>query len=166
MLTESSFVDLCDSTVRAFPNCRFRQHATQPVKISQIAWTPFIGMKTLFVKAIAQNEGKEYNLIILFKGVRYQNINENAVTIKANDGKNYFLKQLSTNTNDILIRCSCKDHMFRFNYYNYLDHSLHGRKRKKYEGQGLWKANPLKLPGLCKHLIKFMEVLSNSKIIK
>ena len=66
-LYESSLSDLYQSAVDAYPKTTLRQHATQPVVITQLHWTPYVGMKTLFVKGIAQNEGKEYSPIILFK---------------------------------------------------------------------------------------------------
>ena len=161
---ETSIVDLYKSTVDAFPNTTMRQHATDPIVISHLNWIPYVGMKTLFIKGLAQNEGREYNPIIVFKQVEY-NTNENYIKLNANDGKIYHLKQLSLENNDVMVRCGCNDFSYRFNYYNHLDKSLYNRKRKKYESNGGPPANPKEMPGMCKHLLKMTKALRQSSIL-
>lgn len=161
---ETSLSSLYDSAVAAFPNTTMRQHATDPIVISNLKWIPFIGMKTLFIKGLAQNEGREYNPIIVFKQVEYSPDND-YVQLIATDGETYPLKQLSLENNDVLLRCNCPDFFWRFNYYDHIDKSLYNRKRKKYESQGGPPANPLEMPGMCKHLMKMTKVLTQSKIL-
>ncbi|MHA2043195.1 MAG: hypothetical protein ACW99G_00290 [Candidatus Thorarchaeota archaeon] len=165
---ESSLEELYKSSVKAFPETRKRQYATNPVVVEKIIWTPFVGMKTLFVKGIVKNEGKEYNTAILFKGVSYhEEDSKGVVPLLANDEKEYYLEQLSKTDTDVLVRCNCPDFYWRFNYYNHLDKSLNGRHRAKYEAKYRpGSANPQKLPGTCKHLMKFMHVLGESRIIR
>lgn len=160
MFNESSVNDLYHSAVDAFPNTTKRQHVVDFVKIVDLSWTPFVGMRTLFIRGTAVNEGCTYKTMALFKNVIYGS----GIPIKASDGR-YFIEQLSSENNDVLVRCSCLDFAYRFNYYNFLDHSLWGRKRKKYEGQDLWKANPQEKEGICKHLMKMMLALKDSGII-
>lgn len=166
---ESTLYDLHQSAVDAFPRTTKRQHATDPIKIAQMEWTPFLGTKTLFVKGLAQNvvHGTEYHPMIQFKNVKYHNDRDagGLIEIVASDNKPYLLEKLGAAGNDVLVRCDCGDFRYRFNYYDHIDHSLYGRKRKKYEGQGLWKANPLELPGLCKHLIKLSLSLKDAGIL-
>ena len=88
-LNETSLNGLYKSTVDAFPNTKMRQHATDPIVIRQLNWIPYVGMKTLFVKGLAQNEGKEYNPTIVFKKVQY-NTNENYVELKKDDLEKLF----------------------------------------------------------------------------
>lgn len=163
-LNETSLNNLYNSTVDAFPNTKMRQYATDPIVISHLNWVPFVGMKTLFVKGLAQNEGREYNPTVVFKQVQY-NPNENHVELNANDGKIYNLKRLSLENNDVLLRCNCPDFFWRFNYYDYVDKSLYNRKRKKYESSGGHPANPKEMPGMCKHLIKMIKTLHQSTIL-
>jgi hypothetical protein len=164
IIEESSLVDLYNSTVQAFPNCTLRQHATQTISIADLTWVPYKGMKTLFIKALAQNEGKEYNSIILFKRVKY--IESGGIKIVDNIGQQHFIEQLSLNKTDVLIRCNCLDFFYRFNYYDHLDKSLYGPKRTPYKAKGTHPpANPTKSEGLCKHLIKMMEILQESGIV-
>ena len=161
MITESSANQLYQSAVLAFPNTRRRQHVIGPVQITQLSYTPFVGMNTLFIRGAAVNEENTYKPMVLFKKVNYGK----GISISDNNGMRYFLEQLSTEKNDVLVRCDCGDFFWRFVHYNYLDHSLYGRNRKKYEGQGLWKANPLEMPGMCKHLMKLMVELKNTKLL-
>jgi hypothetical protein len=138
-----------------------RQHATHPIVIRELRWTPFVGVKTLFIKGLAQNEEREYGPCILFKGVNYQG---KAVKITASDGLQYSFDKLSLENTDVLVRCNCPDFFWRFNYYDHLDKSLYGTKRKKYESHGGPPANPLELPGMCKHIMKMTKVISESGI--
>lgn len=158
---ESSINDLYDSAVEAYPNTEFRQHSVDPIKIVDLAIVPFKGMKTIFFKGLAQNEERQYNTIIVFKEVDYSK----GIKITATDGLIYELKPLSVSTNDVFVRCGCLDFFNRFNFYNYVDHSLYGKKRKKYEG-GEYPANPKEMPGMCKHLMSMARALRDSGILK
>lgn len=159
-MLESSTNDLYQSAVDAFPRTTKRQHAIDPVRIVQLSWTPYVGLRTLFIKGLAENQGRNYKPAVLFKDVTYGT----GIPVVVN-GIQYLIEQLSAENNDVLVRCDCPDFYWRFNYYDHVDQSLWGRKRKKYEGRGLWKANPMEMPGMCKHLMKLMLALRDAKII-
>lgn len=159
ILTESSVLDLYKSAVEAFPNTQMRQYATQPIMVESIRWLPYLGLKTLFVKAEVRNEDRHYSPMILFKNVDYTG---RGVKIRGSDGQEYSFAKLSLEGNDVLLRCGCADFSYRFNYYNHLDRSLYGSKRSKYEGLGGPPANPKKMPGMCKHLLKTAAVLGGA----
>ena len=155
-LLESSLSDLYQSTVEAFPRTTLRQYATHPIVITNLRWTPFVGMKTLFIKGLAQHETREYNTIVLLKGIDYTG---EGIVITASDGMEYSFVKPSLENTDVAVRCQCPDFHWRFNFYNHLDKSLYGSKRGPYESQGGPPANPLELPGMCKHVIKTIKVL-------
>jgi hypothetical protein len=70
-------------------------------------------------------------------------------------------------SNDVLVRCTCKDFHWRMTHFNSLDGSLFGRDRRKYEA--LYRpgsSNPKELPGICKHLMKMGKALTESSIIR
>lgn len=166
-LNESSLNDLYHSTVAAFPQTTKRQHSTDLVKISEIFWNPFLGVRTLFVKGLAQSgeSGHEYNPIIIFKNVNY-NPQGNQVEITANDGQNYIFEKLNPDQTQVLVRCNCKDFKFRFGYFDHLDHSLYGKPGKKYEAlHNPGSANPQEMPGMCKHLLKLIKTLGTAGIL-
>lgn len=161
---ESSLKDLHKSSEDAFPGTRMRQYATQPVRVEHLEWVPFLGVGTLFVKATVRNEGRKNESIMLFKGVGYGD-EKGRIPLVDSSGRKVFLKRLSEAEDEVLVRCSCGDFFNRFNYYNSLNGSLFGRKRRKYEGKGLWEANPKGLPGICKHLMKMAVVLRESGLL-
>ena len=166
LFNETSFSNLYKNIEMGFPTTKYRQHATHPIKIINFEWTPFIGMKTLFVRGIAESNDKEYSPMILFKRVNFSLNEEKHVNIVSN-GKKYFFEKLSLENNDVLVRCNCGDFKYRFSYYNKLGKSLYGTVTSKYESQGLrGPINPQKVSGLCKHCIKIFEVLNNSDMFK
>ena len=166
-LQESTMQDLYNSTVRAFPKTTKRQHAIDPIKIVSLEWIPYLGVKTLYIKALAQNteNGKEYHPIIVFKNVKYLDSKEvNSVDIFDKNGKTHTIKKIDS-SNEVLVRCNCKDFLWRGNYSDHLDKSLYGSKRAPYLSIGNRPSvNPNNDPMLCKHIIKFYKVLNQSGI--
>lgn len=164
---ETNLQNLFHSAVKAFPKTTRRQHAIDEIRIAHINWTPFLGVKTLFVKGLAQNmeNHHEYNPMILFKNVSYQQKKENHVQIQANDGKKYIFEKLKDN--DVLVRCNCEDFKWRFNFTDYEDESLYGKVRKKYEAKySPGSSNPLEMPGMCKHVMKLMKALTSAGVLE
>lgn len=160
-LNESSLIDLYKSAVEAFPRTTKRQHVTGPIVIEELRCTPFLGVKTLFIRAEAVNESRHYRPMILIKGINYKG---NGAKILASDSKIYEFDKILIEKNNVNVRCNCADFTWRFNYYDHIDNSLYGNKRKKYESKGGPPANPLQLPGMCKHLMKTMQKLQELKI--
>jgi hypothetical protein len=165
MINESTLVQLYQSAVAAFPGTKFRQHSTHTIRIPKLEWTTFLGVRTLFVKGLVQNEGNEYSTILLFKGVDYK-INENdeeAVKIRASDGGIYKFRKLKKEGNEVIVRCSCPDFKWRWQYWNGEHGSLYGSKAKPYTPvSDRGPANPFQMEGLCKHLLKTFEALGDA----
>ena len=163
---ESSLHDLKQNAILAFPATTRRQHAINEIEIVNLKYTPYLGVNTLYVKGLAHNvtNGKEYNPVMLFKGLHYQEQKgNNSAEIQA-DGQTYAFEKLSLEGTNVLLRCNCKDFLWRFHNEDHVDKSLQGPNRKKYEGQGIWEANPLKLPGMCKHLMALIEALKEAQV--
>lgn len=168
-LQESNLEGLYSDTVRAFPRTTKRQHSIDEIAILGLSATPYLGVRTLFVKGMAKNEvnGRDYSPIILFKGVRYlPSDRAGSAHITAGDGRRYFFERLSQR-NEVVLRCNCKDFHWRWNYTDHLDRSLYGSLRRKYEAsERPGSSNPLGLPGMCKHLIKLAKSLSDADILE
>lgn len=163
MINESSLAELYTSTVKAFPKTTLRQFATQPIIITKLDWVPFPGLGTLFIKGLAQHEGREYNPMLLFKEVKY-GVNE--VSIWGSDGLPYQFQKLSLEGTEVFVRCNCPDFYWRFNFANSSSKSLFGRKRAKYESKGILPpVNPTNAEGMCKHLMKTVHVIRESGVI-
>lgn len=167
IIKETSIKDLYLDTVKAFPKTKLRQYATDTIKIESLKWVPFLGMKTLFIKALAKNESRKYEPIILFKNVKYkESEGRGVVKIRMSNGKDYFVEQIDSNKNDVLLNCQCKDFYWRFKHYNKLDKSLYGRDRTPYKAFFRPNtANPSESAGMCKHLIKSIKIIKESDLL-
>lgn len=164
---ETSLSRLYSNTVKAFPSSTARQNSVDEVKIEHLQWVPFRGMGTLFVKGQARRDESKNEPIIVFKGVGYGDRGRGMVELVASNGETVFLKPLSLESTDVLVRCTCKDFHWRMTHFNKLDGSLFGRDRRKYEAMFRpGSSNPMKLAGVCKHLIKMSGVLAESSILR
>lgn len=136
---EANYKELYKKAVDAFPHTTKRQNIKEEVILKEVRSIPFYGLNTYFVKGITENG---YKSIVLFKNVKYID-----------------KKPLYDETNNISVRCSCGDFHWRFTHFNHLNKSLYGRDRAKYEAiYDPGSANPTKSPGLCKHLMKLIEM--------
>lgn len=159
---ESSLSDLYDSAVRAFPRTRMRQHAVQPLAVESLRWLPFLGLRTLFVKGEVRNETRHYGPVVLFKNVDYGG---SGVKVRDSYGRDVSFAPLAAEGTDVLVRCDCPDFRWRFAWYNKLDHSLYGSPPRKYVATGSGPpANPLRMEGMCKHLMKIAEALQHAGV--
>jgi hypothetical protein len=166
-MNEASLVHLYDSTVKAFPKTQFRQHATHTIRFPKLDLLPFLGVKTLFVKGLAQNEGREYSTYIVFKNVNYKPEDKiDLVEITGSDGLPYKFKKLIAEKHDVLVRCSCPDFKWRWSYWDGQQKCLYGAKPKPYDPvSNRGPANPLELEGMCKHTLKLVEALKDAGIL-
>lgn len=169
-IEESTAIELYKSTVDAFPGTGKRQNSIDSIRIVEMGWIPFIGMKTLYVKGLAKNmeNQNQYRASVLFKGVKYlESKTINSVELVASDANTYLLERIKPWSNEVLVRCECPDFHWRFNFYDHVDKSLYGRKRRKYDSKGVGRvANASKSEGMCKHLIKMIKAISDSKIME
>ena len=167
-MNESNLSKLYRSTVVAFPHTKKRQYATDTVQVTQLEWMPYVGMRTLFLKAHVQNleGGGEYDSIILFKNVKYHPRRQSGLVeiVSFDTHQRYFIEQLSGDKNDVLLRCNCGDYFWRFNYYNSVDKSHYGRVRSSYD-DGNYRINPKEMPGMCKHILQVWRSVWENRVI-
>jgi hypothetical protein len=166
-IIETSISDLYKNTVEAFPKTTKRQFSTHTVVVERVDWVPFLGLRTLFIKSLIKNEGKKYDCLMLFKNIVYkEEEGKKSVKIKMSTGKEYFVEQIDSEKNDVLVRCNCQDFYWRFVHYNKEDKSLYGRDRRKYEALTRPNtANPMEMAGMCKHLIKMAKIIKETNLL-
>lgn len=166
-IDEMNLNQLYDSTVEAFPRTMKRQYSTDELKVVSLRWTPFTSLKTLFIKGLVESEKNMYDTVLLFKDVNYDQENNNVIPLMATDGLVYHFGKISPAKNDVLVRCNCADYYWRFCHWNHIGKSNWGRNRAKYESKGIGPpANPLEMPGMCKHLIKTVKTLDSAGIFE
>jgi len=164
LFSESTWPELYQSAVDAFPHTTRRQYAIDPITISELRIVPFLGFRTLFLRTRALNEDREYRPMIVVKNVQYrEHRGPGVVELRASDGESYLLEPPALEDHDLILRCNCPDFYWRFNYFDHLDRSLFGRVRRKYEAKANpGSANPQEMPGVCKHLMKMAQVLTGT----
>jgi len=166
---KSSFSDLEQNIIRAFPTTTKRQHATDLVKVVGHQYTAFPGVNALMVRATTRGStGRNYNQTIMFANVDYHDEDaEDNVALKATNQKDYFITPISMGNNKVNVRCNCLDFYYRFALWNFNDGSLFGRKPKAYHRVTDTRppVNPQKVPGVCKHLLRFAGSLEQSGLL-
>jgi hypothetical protein len=165
---QSSVPDLETNIVRGFPNTTKRQHATGEVTISNVQYMPYLGMNMLHVKSTSSSNGHEYKQALQFNGVKFEgaDTDQNA-TFQASDGEDYHVQPLELTGHNVKVRCSCLDFHYRFANYNSQDKSLVGRPPPLYQKKtNRPPVNPLQVPGMCKHLLKLVEMLQRYGLVK
>lgn len=165
----STAPQLTQNIQQAFPNTRKRQHATGEVSIQNVQYIPYIGTKLLHVKSTSLSNGNGYNQALQFVRVAFEpEDTANNATFKASDGTDYHVQPIDLNDHNCKVRCSCLDFRFRFADYNSQDKSLVGRAPPMYQRKTTTRppVNPDHVPGMCKHLLKLVQVLRGYGLIR
>lgn len=163
----SSVPDLEDNIEQGFPHTKKRQHATNEVTVSNVQYMPYLGMKMLHVKSISSSNGHQYQQALQFLRVDFddQKQPDNA-TFQASDGADYHIKPLQLSGHNVKVRCNCLDFYYRFANYNSQDKSLVGRPPPPYQRKtNRPPVNPDQVPGMCKHLLKLVDNLTQAGLI-
>ena len=155
--------------VRGFPNTKARQHLVAPVQIVQLVYTPFVGTGNLLCESLASNQGRNYNPEILFDGVVYEEEDEPAnITFVATDGEEYHIQPIMLAQNNARVRCTCLDFHYRFTHTDAKADALYGNVPPPYQRRTETRppANPMGVPGFCKHLFKLVDRLQQDRIVR
>lgn len=167
-LYEAALKDLERNIIRGFPRTKKRQYATDTVRIVQLNIVPYVPSKGLLFKAVANNEGNTYAPEIFFDEVTFENEDTpNNVTFTATDGEQYHIEPIRFTNNNARVRCNCLDFHYRFAQYNAHAGDLYGKPPPPYHRRTTTypPVNPMKLPGICKHLLKLSKMLEENKYL-
>jgi len=140
-----------------------RQYATGEVNLKNVVWRAAYGVKALEVTANALGGEKPYQPKIIFNGVDFDDEDtEDNITVPAEAGDIHFQK-INLSEKTMRVRCDCPDFYWRFASFNAKDKSLNGRAPKPYQSKtNRGPVNPQQVPGMCKHLLKIIEVLKQN----
>jgi len=167
-IEEATLHDLERDTVFGFPNTTKRQHATDPIHITQMSLTPARPTGDLICDATAQSGAKTYDPKILFLEVQYEDEDSQSnVTFTASDGDTYNMMPISLSKSNVKVTCNCLDFRWRFSVFNDNRDALYGKPPPPYQRKTETRppANPNGTMGICKHLIKTVEALRQAGLI-
>lgn len=164
---DSSIPQLQQNIEQGFPETRKRQHATNEVVISNVQYVPYIGMKMLHVKSLAASNGNQYQQALQFMRVNFESEDTDTnATFQASDGEDYHIQPLNLSGHNVKVRCNCLDFHYRFANYNAQDKSLVGKPPPLYQKKtNRPPVNPSQVPGMCKHLLKLVEMLRRYGVV-
>jgi len=168
----SAYQELERKTITAFPKTRKRQHVVHPIQIAQTQFTPYIGTRNLLVRGQAKSgtyNNVYYKPMLFFNEIEYEEEDSpQNVSIKATDGKDYFMQPIDLTQNIVRVRCDCLDFYHRFAPWDFSNDDLYGPKPKPYvrKTNTYPPVNPTRSPGVCKHVMKLVLTLRNSRLLK
>jgi len=164
----STYNDLEKNVLNFEPMTTKRQHATQPIRITQIFYLPFIGTKNLSVESVAASDGTNYNPKIIFNQIEFEDEDtQNNITFKGKDGNEYHMQPINLAEKTVRVRCNCLDFYWRFAAFNAKDQSLIGTAPKPYQRvSNRGPVNPKQTPGVCKHIIQTMKALKDAGMVR
>jgi hypothetical protein len=165
-LNEKSSLGKLEKNTKTLPSDR--DGNSDRVQVSNIIFIPYLNEKRLLVKAKAKTQKNLYNTAISFNNVKFINDEPlNTISFIAVDGEEYNIKPLILNTDNAKVNCTCLDFYYTFSVWNDNDDSLEAGTPKPYvKKTNRPPRNPPKVPGMCKHLLKMVDVLKAKGLIK
>lgn len=167
MIQEATYNTLDKNTRTKMPPTDRREHITHKQYVQTLSLVPALPSKVLKIEAKIKGETNVYDVVIQFDNVVFEKIETTKnVEIKGIDNKPYFIKPIQLSTNNAKVSCSCLDFKWRFSLWNLRNNSLYGQSPQSYVKKSERPpVNPLKVPGVCKHIIKTTETLRESGLI-
>jgi hypothetical protein len=168
LLEDSTPRELERNIELAFPNTDRRQHATNEVKIISMKYHQ-LPDNTLKVVTQCRSNGHTYIPVVQFTDVTFEPAaaaSNVKVTLEA--GREAYVTPIMMGTNNVRVRCGCLDFYHRFAHYNLGDNSLYGGPFPPYQRKTTTRppANPSRLPGMCRHLLRVFETLQQARMVR
>lgn len=168
LLLEITLPKLHQSAVDAFPTTKKRQHATDELSVAGVKFIPY--ENALKIKTVVKNvnDGKTYDTTLFLENIVYEKEDSpKLVTFTGSDGEDYHIRPIQALSSHAKVHCECLDFRWRFAEWNYNKDALYGKKPDQYIPKtDRPPANPKRMPGMCKHLMKTIETLEHSNLIR
>lgn len=165
-LIETSTLTMLDnSTDRAYPSNKRREQINAVKVLPEMSMTMKGDDLVVDSRTSSPSSGKIYNQRMVFQHVQPLSPEDGGVQLR---GSNTFIEPIEPNHTKLRVNCNCSDFRFRFAEYNSQDDSLAGDPPPPYQrvaGSTRPPANPLRLPGMCKHLYAITQYLEQIGII-
>ncbi len=155
---------------RGFPKTKKRQHVTHEVNVNNIHFKIDTNQKILSINANTSTSGtgNKHTPMLALKDVNFQAPQSGQnVEIQGADGQKQSITPVKLNINNVMVACDCEDYIKRFAPYNVQNNCHLGQPPAPYTRKTTTypEVNPKHLPGMCKHIIKIVEVLKQKHIL-
>lgn len=164
---ETSYNQLRQNIQVGFPETRKRQHATGEVNVGNIQFVPIAN--GLQVNAQSRSNGHDYTQQMIFSDV--ETAPEGApdtASYVGTDGTTRTIQPIPLATAQAKVNCNCLDFHYRFAKLNYSNDALVGNPPPLYQRKTQTRppANPARVPGICKHIIRLVDNLKQQGILR
>ncbi len=170
IVEDATLQHLRNEIERGFPDTKKRQHATNEVTVTKLQYIPRIEADILQINSsTSSTSGNVYKQLIQANGVNFQPDNSgNTVSVKDSNGTSHSITPVKLNVNNVGVFCECEDYQKRFAEINVSNNCHIGPQPAKYVRKTTTRppANPLNVPGMCKHLIAVTDRLKQLKILQ
>lgn len=161
---DQTIPQLRQSIERGFPNTKKRQHSTGEVRVLSLEYRPAPTQKAIQITTVSSTSGSgnQHNQTLMLKNAEFDSLGSGSnASFKAVDGKEYYIKPLPVNDTNVNVTCDCEDYIMRFAHYNDQNGCHLGPLPPNYVRKTTTRppVNPLKVPGMCKHLLKAVDDL-------
>lgn len=167
LLLELSYYDLKGRTDNIFG--KERTEKSNGIQLDKIEYIPMMQNRSLKVTANTHSKlGSNYKTSVFLDNLNYLNQEENnSFNFEGNDGNEYHIEKLNPADN-IRVNCSCLDFHYRFAVWDDKFKALDGDPPKPYVRKTNTRpeVNPMKSPGLCKHLLALIDYLKNDGLFR
>lgn len=165
LLLELNYNALLRNTETNFDTPR-KQNATR-VQIRDVEFIPSLRDGTL--TAVGKSEGKDHDYItkLVFSNIKFVGEKDtHHVSVTGSDGTDYHFSPIKIGGgHHIKVNCECLDFYYRFAAWNHAKKALDGKPPTPYiKKTNRPPVNPKKVPGVCKHIIKFIDQLKSEGV--
>lgn len=169
-LEEAPYSDLERGTMNFTPPTKKRQNATGPIQIQKMMIMPYPQDGVIRMRGTAKSDsGNTYSPTIQFENIEYQEEDTpQNITFKGVDNEDYHIIQIDLRSVNARVRCNCLDFYWRFGTWDHRVKSLLGNPPGPYVRKTNTHppANASQTPGVCKHLLKLVDQLKQSRIAR
>ncbi len=164
-LSEESTIPQLDMKARqAFPNTKKRQNDVGSVRVMpDIFYHPDTNKQELTIDTrTMSNSGNAHSQRVMLYHVNFTN---DGIPLGQTGAH---VEPIPLTKDTARVSCDCMDFRFRFADNNNRDDSLAGEPPPAYQrvpGSNRPEANPSRLPGMCKHLMRVVQELRRNRIV-
>lgn len=146
-----------------------RKTNSSRVNVKNMIFVPMVNNGNLkIVATTTSNNGNQYQTSILFDNIQYlDEPSQYSYNFQATDGSDYNIDRVTKSSN-IKVNCTCLDFYYRFAVWDNRFKALDGEAPPPYvrKTDNRPEVNPMKSPGLCKHIIALMNDLRSDNFFK